>query len=351
MKPLYRVLLAAAALLLLPLYRMPLWHIDLKAPQYPEGLGLRIYLWDVRGKGPHDLPNINTLNHYIGMRPIEPDAIPELRYMPWIVAGLIALGLGAALIGRRWAALLWVGVFAVTAALGLYDFWRWGYEYGHNLDPNAPIQIPGMAYQPPLIGSKQLLNITATSLPGPGGWLAIASLLLALCVLGCDIREAQRGRTPASRAVPVALVLIFLGSGCSEGPRPIRIGEDTCVYCRMTIADDRYGAELLTRKGRLYTFDSIECLAAFLLHGQVPEQEVRSRWVVDFSRPGALLPVEGAYFLHSERLGSPMGLGISAFSRPEDRDAMLQRYGGRPLERWDEILALVRGSTWYGKSL
>src|SRR4051812_6795180 len=154
-----RMLVAAAALLLGVMYAAPLWSIRLIAPQYPEGLGLFIRLNTITGVKENDLRSINSLNHYIGMKPIEPTAIPELRFMPWIVAALIVGGLLVAVVGRRRLLVAWVAAFAVTCVAGMYDFWRWGYDYGHNLDADqAIIVVPGMTYQPPLIGSKQLLN-------------------------------------------------------------------------------------------------------------------------------------------------------------------------------------------------
>lgn len=204
MTRLSRNLMAVAALSLLALYVTPLWHISLGAPQYPEGLGMQIRVNTVVGDTEWDLNNINNLNHYIGMRPIEPDAIPELRWMPWILAGLIAGGLAVAAAGRRRLIWVWLGTFAALGALGLYDFWRWGYEYGHNLDETTAIlKIPGMTYQPPVIGTKQLLNFTATSLPDVGAWIAALSVLLALAALW-----VSRRRTPAcesERATHAAL--------------------------------------------------------------------------------------------------------------------------------------------------
>jgi copper chaperone NosL len=174
-----RLLAVVAALLLAVVYVTPLWSIRLIAPQYPEGLGMHIRVNTVTGVEPTDLGNINGLNHYIGMRAIEPDAIPELRYMPWIVAALIAGGLFAALAARRGALVTWAAAYAMVALAGLVDFWKWQYDYGHNLDTaTAIIKVPGMNYQPPLIGSKQLLNFTATSWPGFGGWMAGLSLAL-----------------------------------------------------------------------------------------------------------------------------------------------------------------------------
>ena len=158
------MLTAIAAALLLTLYVVPLWRISLKAPQYPEGLGMKITVNAVTGAKDHDLQNINGLNHYIGMKVIDGAAIPVLRVMPWVVAGLIVLGLIAAAGGRRRLLYTWMGAFVAAGAAGMAVFWWWEYDYGHNLDmAHAIIKIPGMTYQPPLIGSKQLLNFTAIS--------------------------------------------------------------------------------------------------------------------------------------------------------------------------------------------
>ena len=96
-----RILVALAALSMAVVYVQPLWHIGLQAPQYPEGLGLFIAVNKIVGEKKQDLDSINGLNHYIGMKVIRPDDIPELQYMPKIVAGLIGLGLLTAALGRR----------------------------------------------------------------------------------------------------------------------------------------------------------------------------------------------------------------------------------------------------------
>src|SRR5215208_5536733 len=97
MRPFSRWAVAAASVLLLMLYMTPLWRIQLQAPQYPEGLGLRIWVDQITGAKPNDLNSINGLNHYIGMHSIEPGDFPELRFMPWLLAGLIGVGLLVAL--------------------------------------------------------------------------------------------------------------------------------------------------------------------------------------------------------------------------------------------------------------
>ena len=117
------------------------------------------------------------MNHYIGMKPIEPDSIPELRFMPYIVIALSGLALLCVFLDKWQLNLVWIILLTAAAVLALYDFYLWEYDYGHNLDPSAAIKIEGMAYQPPLIGSKKILNFTAISLPRMG------ALFLGLSIL------------------------------------------------------------------------------------------------------------------------------------------------------------------------
>jgi len=191
MQPRTRLALAAAALLLGVAYVAPLWHIGLDAPQYPEGLGMYIWIDTITGQKPNDLQSINGLNHYIGMKEIVPTSIPELRLMPWIIGILIVSGLAGAAAGRRSWLYSWTVAFALVGVAGLVDFWYWGYNYGHDLDPTAAIKIPGFSYQPPLIGTKQLLNFTAHSWPAAGGWAIVMALVIAATVCAIEFRRIR----------------------------------------------------------------------------------------------------------------------------------------------------------------
>ena len=294
-----RLLTAAAALLLGALYFTPLWSIRLVAPQYPEGLGMLIGIRDISGMKENDLHSINGLNHYIGMRPIEAAAIPELRYMPWIVAGLIATGLIVALVGRRRLLAVWMFGFAALGVAGLYDFWRWGYDYGHNLDAEqAIIAVPGMSYQPPLLGSKQLLNFTATSWPAAGGILAGLAFALGAAALVLAYR-----RRPSASGLGAALLAASVA--CTSGTQSLRLGVDVCAECRMLVTDARFGARVVTHTSKVLTFDSIDCMRKHL--AGIPASDVRDVWLADAAHPGSLVRAGEATLLDDESLHPPMG--------------------------------------------
>lgn len=193
-----RLLVCVAALLLALTPLLPIWRISLVAPQYPEGMGMVIRLNTIEGAKEHDLENINHLNHYIGMRVIEPADMPELEYMPWIVLAIAISGLATAVIGRRGPLYVWAGVFAASGIAGMADFWWRTYTFGHTLDfAHAAIQIPGLAYQPPIIGVKQIANFTASAWPASGGIImGVAALLTAGAV-----RQSIRGRSSRSALV------------------------------------------------------------------------------------------------------------------------------------------------------
>ena len=187
-----KIIVIFASFLLGLTFLFPLWYIDLEAPQYPEGIGLEIWLNKITGQKPNDLENINGLNHYIGMKRIEPESITELKIMPYIISVLILFGLTAGFLGKRKLIYIWIIMFFLISVVGLYDFYLWEYDYGHNLNPHAAIKIPGMAYQPPLIGSKMLLNFNAISMPDIGAWLIVLSVILAVVALYIDKRFKKK---------------------------------------------------------------------------------------------------------------------------------------------------------------
>ncbi len=173
-----RVIIALSSLCIIAAYFVPVWRIDLFAPQYPEGLVMKIWLNKLTG----DVEIINGLNHYIGMKKINVEMFPEFSFLVYLVAGYIVYGLLIAFTGSRKILTSYLVVSAIGGALALIDFYRWGYAYGHDLNPDAPIKIPGMGYQPPVIGHKKLLNFDAYSLPDVGGYVIVIVVVIAVIV-------------------------------------------------------------------------------------------------------------------------------------------------------------------------
>jgi copper chaperone NosL len=167
-----------AALSLLALFAFPMWKIVLYAPQYPDGVEMHIWINKIGGTSPGTLQNVNILNHYVGMQAIEPDAIPELQYFQYVIMGMVALGLLIALMKKRSLFLAWTVLLIVICLLGMYDFYLWEYDYGHNLSDTAPIKIPGASFQPPLLGKKDILNFVAVSLPHIAGYFVGLAMAL-----------------------------------------------------------------------------------------------------------------------------------------------------------------------------
>ena len=178
-----RVIVIIAVCLMSLSFVLPMWQINLEAPQYPEGIGIYIWLNKISGQKTHDLNNINGINHYIGMKPIKQESFPELRWMPYIMIFLIINGIFVSISGWKSILYSWFAILVLLGIAGLIDFYVWAYDYGHNLDPHAAIKVPGMSYQPPLIGSKTLLNFTAHSWPGLGGWAVICAGLLGFSAI------------------------------------------------------------------------------------------------------------------------------------------------------------------------
>ncbi|HSN59587.1 MAG TPA: hypothetical protein VLR49_01530, partial [Ferruginibacter sp.] len=242
-----RALLVLCGLALIAVLFTPLWQIDLMAPQYPEGLILLIYANKLGG----NVDIINGLNHYIGMKTLHTDDFVEFKVLPGIIVFFSVLFLIAGIVAKRtWMNILCV-LFVAFGVLAMVDFWRWEYDYGHNLNPDAAIIVPGMAYQPPLIGFKQLLNFGAYSMPSTGGWIfvGVGAILLGLVIYEWR-KKKKRNLHKYTMSSLITVLLTVTLSSCSTDPQPLRIGQDNCDFCKMTISDKRFGAEVVTKKGK-----------------------------------------------------------------------------------------------------
>ena len=324
-----RLIVAIASLSLIATYFVPIWRIDLFAPQYPEGLTMKIWLNDIKGQ----IDIINGLNHYIGMRKISVAMFPEFEFLGYVVGFYILLGLAVAVIGNR-KILFWYLVFTAFGALfALYDYYRWGYEYGHNLDPTAPIKVPGLSYQPPLLGHKRLLNFDAYSLPEIGGWIIIAAASVIFLVWFVDWYRAHKKKVKLSSGLATSFILFFLLS-CSAQPEPLKIGKDVCHFCKMGIADARFGGEVITKKGKVFKFDDIGCMIRFMKAGGVEQKDIAQTVVINYEKQNDFIDTGKGIFVSSEAVRSPMGFNIAVFTTTEVANKMIA--DGKIIS-WDEL--------------
>jgi copper chaperone NosL len=337
-----RILMLMAALSMSLLFFFPLWKIYLQAPQYPEGLEMHIWINKIAGDTDYTLQNFNILNHYIGMRPINAEAFPELKIMPYVVYALMLLGLLVALFKNKWLLAGWLGLLTLAGTAGLLDFYLWLVEFGTNLDPKAPIKIPGMTYIPPFIGPKQLLNFHALSLPALGSLGVAIPMVLAGFAVYLEFFRKQGSKLKSRQlayGLGIGVTLACLPS-CSVEPQPIAYGQAGCEHCKMTITDARYGAEIVTNTGKAFFFDSIECMAAYLQQQEGLQEKAQLLLVTDFQNPHSLIAADKATYLQSENLPSPMGLYLTALADAGAARELHSTHAGRLLS-WSEVLQAV----------
>lgn len=201
------LVLAAGALLLA--FFLPLWSMTLLAPQYPGGLDLTAYGTRMEG----DLPEINTLNHYIGVAAIEPDSVLELKLFPFVLFPMVAaLAVAAFLQVGRWvhvalAAAVWMFPIGL-----LVDMQYWLYVYGHDLAPDAPMRID--PFTPKVVGTTKVINFESQTMVSSGFWaMFVAALLVTLGPWFIRFIRESWANTGETRVGAIAALVMTAGLG------------------------------------------------------------------------------------------------------------------------------------------
>ena len=179
-----RVMVLVGALMLLPTFFLPLWNMTLYSNQFPDGLVLNIYSSRLEGgktQDRDDLKEINSLNHYIGMRALKEEDFTEFKWIPFVVGGVMLLALRVIVLGKMSKL---VDLFVLFTYFGLFSLWTFYhklYLYGHELDPIAAIKVP--PFTPPLFGHKTMANFEVYNYPGVGSYfMAVLPLLLLAAI-------------------------------------------------------------------------------------------------------------------------------------------------------------------------
>ena len=311
MPVLSRALLVGAGILLFVVLLFPIWQMELSAPQYPEGLTLYLHANKIAG----DVESINGLNHYIGMKTLHSEDFIEFTVLPYIIGFFGILTLASAFMGRKRWAMITLILFILFGIVSLIDFYRWNYNYGHNLSPTAAIKVPGMAYQPPIIGYKQLLNFGVYSIPALGGLIMLISGLIMAVVV---IKEFKFYKLFSKKVVVAAVIAViagmmfsFMSCNNTKTPKPLKVNEDVCALCKMTIVDLKFAPEFVTDKGKYYVFDDISCMVEFIKGNK--NITVGKIFVPNLLNETEFLEAQRAFYITGGDIKSPMGGNIAAF--------------------------------------
>lgn len=179
-------LLSFAAAALVAAIFQPLWGMTLVSVQYPEGLRMVVYPLRMAG----DLREINMLNTYIGMAQISPEFFTELRIIAALFAAAAAACVVAIVVRRWWVSLLPLALLAGTAVFGLWRMRLRLYQYGHELDPAAPMDIA--PFTPPMFGENQIAQFATWTYFSWGTLLPLLAAAMVAVVLWLDVRARTR---------------------------------------------------------------------------------------------------------------------------------------------------------------
>lgn len=336
-----RIIIAAGSLAMAVLFFVPVWSIYLIAPQYPEGLSMQIWLNKLSGQ----VEIINGLNHYIGMKHIKEEMFPEFSFLIYILGFFILFGLVIAFTGSRKLLFGYLLTAMVAGIAALIDFYLWGYDYGHNLDPAAAIKVPGLSYQPPLIGHKKLLNFDSYSYPDTGGWIivAVTGVFFIVWFLEWRKNKKQQSMTKSMKTAgtAVAAVALIFFCGCNPKSEKIDLGKDNCAECRMTIVDPKFGAEIVTKKGKIFKFDDVHCLATFMERRGVEMNDIHQTLFVDYNHNADFIKVSAAEFVVSSQLKSPMGGNAAAFKTAAEAKKKAAEIDGSKVTNWATLYNIL----------
>jgi copper chaperone NosL len=176
-----------------------------------------------------------------------------------------------------------------------------------------------------------------------GGWVVIAAGTLAFVVWFVEwYRHRKPGGFLRKKILPFLLLPLFSLSSCSTKPEPFQPGTDNCYFCKMGITDTRFGAELITKKGKIYKFDDLHCLILFLKNGGEETGNISKTLTVLFDQPNEFLETDQAFFVKDLALRSPMGSNTAGFSSLSIAEKMKAGKSGAVILRWKELLEQLK---------
>ncbi len=138
-----------------------------------------------------------------------------------------------------------------------------------------------------------------------------------------------------------SIVALF---SCAVKPEPIQFGKDACQHCKMILMDNKFGAELVTTKGKVFKFDDVNCLLYYMEEYDMAESQLAHMLIIDFNSPETLIDLKQSYYLKAEEIKSPMASNIAAFADAEIRNQYLQQWVGSEALNWTEVSKLFNNN-------
>lgn len=128
--------------------------------------------------------------------------------------------------------------------------------------------------------------------------------------------------------ITLIVLTMAIAMSCSVEPQPINYGTDACEFCKMTIVENRWAAEIVTEKGKAYKYDAIECMMNYMNRNDISSDGLALLLVDDYSKPGDLIDATKATYIKSEAIPSPMGAFLSAFNNADAAKKTVAEKGG-----------------------
>ncbi|MEO8766399.1 MAG: nitrous oxide reductase accessory protein NosL, partial [Ginsengibacter sp.] len=171
------------------------------------------------------------------------------------------------------------------------------------------------------------------------GWIFVSVGLLLLAILIMEYKRKKDGVVSRIKKAVKAIsaILIFGSMSCNAGPEPIKLGTDSCSFCKMTITDNRFGGEIITKKGKVFKFDDMHCLLSFRKANTIDKSEIKEIGLVNFDEPHNLIEASKAFVLKSNDLRSPMGGNIANFTAKKKLKEVAQKFKGEEVA-WVALL-------------
>ena len=179
-----RALVLIAALLLVTVFFLPLWNMQIYTKQFPDGLAVHIYADKLEGgvaEGRDDLLEINALNYYVGMEPLEEGNFAEFKWMPFVLGAVIVLALRVIVLGKMSKLIDLLVFYGYFGMFSLWSFYSRLYDYGHHLNPSAQIIIP--SFTPPMFGRTTIANFDLAGAPAIGSYIMVVVPVVLLTAI------------------------------------------------------------------------------------------------------------------------------------------------------------------------